>query len=109
MSYNIFGDKSAATEVILVGSNQIKDKEITLARIAETTQRCPNFFDWDWCEGNCVMYLFCDSIEKVQDVSSLQNNGIGAKLREAVSKFRGTFKRLINVLKKRLEGIWWRE
>ncbi|MFQ6053582.1 MAG: hypothetical protein ACE5OO_05050 [Candidatus Bathyarchaeia archaeon] len=53
------------------GSNPLGTTEKTLGKVAEVIMRCPHFFDWDLCQDNCPMYLFCDNIATIQDVSKL--------------------------------------
>ena len=43
----------------------------TLAKVAEVTKKCPNFFSWDDCQETCLLYLFCDGIEASHDVSKI--------------------------------------
>jgi len=42
--------------------NSIGDTEKTIGKVSEVTQRCPNFFNWDWCQENCPLYFLCDDI-----------------------------------------------
>lgn len=49
----------------------IGNTERTLGRVSEVVRKCHNFFDWDWCQDNCPMYLLCDEIASIQDISKL--------------------------------------
>jgi hypothetical protein len=49
----------------------IGNTERTLGRVSDVVRRCQNFFDWDWCQDNCPMYLLCDEIASIQDISKL--------------------------------------
>jgi hypothetical protein len=70
-----------------IESDPIENTEKTLGRVAEVIMRCPNFFDWDWCQDNCPMYLLCDDIASVQDISRLSQ-------KDSIEKFKGILKRL---------------
>lgn len=49
---------------------------------------CPNFFDWDWCQDNCPLYLLCDEIAAVQDVSKLSKEG-------SIEKIKGILRKIV--------------
>ncbi len=44
----------------------------TLSQVAEVVKKCPHFGDWDWCQDDCPLYLFCDGIYESQDVSQIE-------------------------------------
>jgi hypothetical protein len=48
----------------------LEAKEKTLAKVQEITMKCPNFFEWDWCNVNCVLYAECSRTHKVQDAKA---------------------------------------
>lgn len=66
-------------------SHSVGDTEKTLGRVADVIIRCPNFFDWDWCQENCPMYLLCDGVATTQDVSKLSKT-------ETMERLRGLLK-----------------
>lgn len=68
-------------------SNPIGKTEKTLGKVADLIMRCPNFFDWDYCQEHCPMYLFCDNIASVHDVSKLSE-------RDSSERFKGLLKHL---------------
>ena len=71
--------------------NSIGDTEKTIGKVAEVTQRCPNFFNWDWCQENCPLYLLCDDIAIIQDISKLpQERSIG-RIKGFIKRLETTF------------------
>ena len=60
----------------------------TYGRVAEVLMGCPNFFDWDWCQDNCPLYLLCDEIAAVQDVSKLSQEG-------SIEKIKGILRKIV--------------
>lgn len=67
--------------------NSIGDTEKTIGKVSEVTQRCPNFFNWDWCQENCPLYFLCDDIAIIQDISKLQQE-------RSIGRIKGFIKRL---------------
>jgi len=59
-------------------SNSREKTEKTIGKVAKIIVKCPNFFNWDFCQENCPsLYQLCDSISDVQDPSKLlQENSI---------------------------------
>ncbi len=68
-------------------SHSVGGTEKTLGRVADVIIRCPNFFDWDWCQENCPMYLLCDGVAATQDVSKLSK-------KETMERLRGLLKHI---------------
>jgi len=68
-------------------ANPVGETERTIGRVADVIMRCPNFFDWDWCQDNCPMYVLCDDISSVQDISKLPQE-------DSIGRFKGLLKRL---------------
>ncbi len=66
-------------------THSVGGTEKTLGRVADVIIRCPNFFDWDWCQENCPMYLLCDGIAATQDVSKLSK-------KETMERIKGLLK-----------------
>jgi hypothetical protein len=45
----------------------LEAKEKTLAKVQEVTMKCPNFFDWDWCNPNCIIWELCSRTYDAQN------------------------------------------
>ena len=76
-------------------SKPIEKTEKTLGKVAEVISRCPNFFDWDWCQVNCPLYQLCDNVSTVQDTSKLSQKGSIDRFKEILKQFASS-----NYLKK---------
>jgi hypothetical protein len=68
-------------------SKPIEKTEKTLGKVAEVISRCPNFFDWDWCQVNCPLYQLCDNVSTVQDTSKLSQKGSIDRFKELLKQF----------------------
>lgn len=79
--------RSAEPQPSRTDSNPVGGTEKTLGKVADVIMRCPNFFEWDWCQDNCPMYLLCDDIAATQDVSKLSK-------KDTLERIKGIFKRL---------------
>jgi len=71
--------------------NSIEDTEKTIGKVAKVTQRCPNFFNWDWCLENCPLYFLCDDIAVIQDISKLQQDRSIGRLKGFIKRLETTF------------------
>jgi hypothetical protein len=69
------------------GFRSIGNTERTLGRVSDVVRKCQNFFDWDWCQDNCPMYLLCDEIASIQDISKLSK-------KESTERFKRILKHL---------------
>jgi len=79
--------RATETPQTRTGSNPTGNTGKTIGKVAEVILRCPNFFNWDWCQDNCPMYTLCDEISIVQDVSKLPQ-------KDAMGRFKGLLYRL---------------
>ncbi len=71
--------------------NSIEDTEKTIGKVADITQRCPNFFNWDWCQENCPLYFLCDDIAIIQDISQLQQERSIGRIKGFIKRLETTF------------------
>jgi len=69
------------------GSNPIEKTEKTLGKVSEVIMRCPNFFDWDWCQVNCPLYKLCDNVSTVQDSTKLSPKNSTERFKEVLKQF----------------------
>ena len=72
-------------------TNSIEDTEKTIGKVAEVTQRCSNFFNWDWCQENCPLYFLCDDIAVIQDISKLQQERSIGRIKGFIKRLETTF------------------
>lgn len=72
------------------GPNPVEKTEKTLGKVADVISRCPNFFDWDWCQGNCPLYQLCDNVSTVQDPSKLSEKTSTEKFKDILKQFIST-------------------
>jgi hypothetical protein len=73
------------------GSNPVEKTEKTLGKVADVISRCPNFFDWDWCQVNCPLYQLCDNVSAVQDASKLSEKTSTEKFKDILKQFISNF------------------
>ncbi len=73
------------------GSNPVEKTEKTLGKVADVISRCPNFFDWDWCQVNCPLYQLCDNVSTVQDASKLSEKTSTEKFKDILKQVISTF------------------
>lgn len=73
------------------GSDPVEKTEKTLGKVAEVISRCPNFFDWDWCQANCPLYQLCDNVSAVQNASKLSEKTSTEKFKDILKQFISTF------------------
>lgn len=73
------------------GSDPVEKTEKTLGKVADVVSRCPNFFDWDWCQANCPLYQLCDNVSAVQNASKLSEKTSTEKFKDILKQFISTF------------------
>lgn len=73
------------------GSNPREKTEKTLGKVAEIISKCPNFFNWDFCQDNCPsLYQLCDSISAIQDPSKLSQ-------KTSTERFKELFEKIVSI------------